>query len=398
MRAVACAVALILVPALVHAEADRDAVTQLATGETAEVVGGTNAPLGKWPDAAAILFGGSQACTGTLIAPTVVITAGHCNDDALTSVLVGTASLDRSSDGEILQVARRIVIQEADMTVVVLAQASRFAPRALATGWVRSDIKNGASVAIVGYGAIDRNASQGKAELQEAMSTITDFDCSTKAGCELNELGAGGDGIDSCNGDSGGPLYLVTSYGNFLVGVTSRAYADATDPCGEGGIYGRPDLLLKQIEQAAGVPVGHGPEPTNEPALVAVRGDAGETQLVANDPKGTEHTFTLTTPPAMGTAKVREDGRIRVCMNQQATPGDTDSLVVTVADKADPTRSLAVRVPVGVASNDASDDGCEVDAFGDDDGGGCCSSARSAGGALPLSLFVLVALRRRRRR
>ena len=35
------------------------------------------------------------------------------------------------------------------------------------------------------------------------------------------ELGAGGMGIDTCPGDSGGPLYLPTDFGTFLAGVTS---------------------------------------------------------------------------------------------------------------------------------------------------------------------------------
>ncbi len=397
MRVVTSAAALILLPTLVHAEAGHGRDVAPTVG-TSAVVGGTDAPLGKWPDAAAMLFDGQQACTGTLIAPTVVLTAGHCDDTALTSILVGTASLNRSADGETLPIVRRVVLQEADMTVVVLGSPSRFPPRAIASGWASADITNGAAVEIVGYGATDKNASQFKDALQEAASTITDFDCSVKAGCDMNELGAGGNGIDSCNGDSGGPLYLLTDYGNFLVGVTSRAYGDATDPCGEGGIYGRPDKLVAQIEQAAGVAVTHGPEPTFEP-LNAIRGDAGETQIIDNDPKTTDHTYALTTPPTMGTAKVRDDGRIRVCLSPTAQPGNNDFLVVTVADKATPTRSIAVKVPIGIASNEPTSGECDVDAFsaGDDDGGGCCQSGRSAGGALPLSLFVLVALRRRRR-
>ncbi|MBS1119131.1 MAG: Peptidase and chymotrypsin/Hap [Deltaproteobacteria bacterium] len=399
LRVVTSAVGLIGIPALVHAEDHHGQPTRPAFGETSEVVGGTDAPLGKWPDAAAMLFNGQQACTGTLIAPTIALTAGHCDDPALTQILVGTASLDRSSDGETLPVTRRVVLDGADMTVLVLGTASRFAPRAIATGWAGLDIANGAAVEIVGYGATDRQASQFKAELQEVASTVTDFNCSTKAGCLANELGAGGNGIDSCNGDSGGPLYLVTSYGNFLVGVTSRAYADATAPCGEGGIYGRPDEVLAEIEQAAGVPVTHGPEPTFDP-LVAIRGDAGETQIVDHDPRSSSHSYALTTPPTMATAKVRQDGRIRVCVNPTAAPGASDFLVVTVTDTGAATRSLAVKVPISVAANDAVDGTCDVETFDDEGGGGgggCCESGRSAGGALPLTLFVLVALRRRRR-
>ncbi|HEU0033670.1 MAG TPA: trypsin-like serine protease [Kofleriaceae bacterium] len=395
MRAVTVAASLVLIPAL--AQAENDGTTQVVpTTDHAEVVGGTAAPSGKWPDAAAILFGGQQGCTGTLIAPNVVLTAGHC-DDSTISVLIGTSSLARPGDGETLRMVSHRVTQGADMTVIVLEQASKFTPRAIASGWASLDIKNGAAVEIVGFGAIDPNASQFVDELQEVASTITDFDCSVKAGCEQNELGAGGNGIDSCNGDSGGPLYLLTDYGNFLVGVTSRAYADATNPCGEGGIYGRPDKLLAEIEQLAGVPVTHGPEPTAE-KLIALRGGGAETTIVDNDPKSTTHTFTLKTSPTMGVAKVREDGRVRVCMNPDATPGDNDSVLVTVADTNDAARTLDVKIPISIATNAASDE-CDVNAFesGDDDGG-CCSSGRSAAGSLPLSALVLGLVLRRRRR
>lgn len=44
----------------------------------AYVVGGTVVPDGMWPDAALLLENGPPLCTGTLIAPTVVLTAGHC--------------------------------------------------------------------------------------------------------------------------------------------------------------------------------------------------------------------------------------------------------------------------------------------------------------------------------
>jgi uncharacterized protein (TIGR03382 family) len=403
MRAVTVAT-LILIPAVVHADHSGTTGPAESHDGSAAVVGGHDAPVGKWPDAAAMLFSGQPDCSGTLIAPTVVITAGHCDDPMLTQVLVGTASLARAADGETLQIANKIALGMpqsglVDMTVVILATPSKFPPRAIGSGWAALDIKNGAAVAIVGYGATDKNASQFTQALQEAMSTITDANCTMESGCSpQNELGAGGMGIDSCNGDSGGPLYLTTDYGNFLVGVTSRAYDNATDPCGGGGIYGRPDKVVPQIEQAAGVAVTHGPEPTFD-KLEGLRGDGAETLITANDPKSDAHTFVLKTPPTMGTAKVRADGRVRVCINKDAMPGETDSLVVTVTDSKDTTRALDVKIPIGVATDAAADGTCSVDAFtvGAMDGGGCCQSGRSAGGALPLAAFVLLVLRRRRR-
>src|SRR3954465_3763181 len=42
------------------------------------IVGGTNAPAGKYTSIAEITFGFSFLCTGRLIAPDTVLTAGHC--------------------------------------------------------------------------------------------------------------------------------------------------------------------------------------------------------------------------------------------------------------------------------------------------------------------------------
>jgi secreted trypsin-like serine protease len=47
-------------------------------------------------------------CTGTLIAPNVVLTAGHCSEDIPNNVLVGTSSLQRPSEGEVIPVKQRI--------------------------------------------------------------------------------------------------------------------------------------------------------------------------------------------------------------------------------------------------------------------------------------------------
>jgi secreted trypsin-like serine protease len=371
------------------------------TDESA-ILGGTNAAAGDWPDVAAVLFDGQQVCTGTLIAPNVVLTAGHCNDPALTSVLIGTSSLARPSEGETIEVVKRVEFPSSqsteDVTVLVLKRASRFAPRAIATGWARSDIKNAARVEIVGYGAIDRDASQFKNDLQQAETTITDADCTTKVGCRTaaqpaGELGAGGNmSIDTCNGDSGGPLYLLTDYGTFLAGVTSRAYDDSTFPCGEGGIYARPDKIVDWIEQQAGERVERGPEPTAD-KITAPRGRGGETRIAHNDPKSQDHALAVKQAPAHATIATRNDGRVRIC-NDGIAIGD-DVAIVTVTDKHDATRAVDVRIPIAIQDGTATPD-CDLMAFEDGDGG-CCDSRRRATGSLPLGLVVLLVLRRRRR-
>ncbi|MGE0872194.1 MAG: trypsin-like serine protease [Kofleriaceae bacterium] len=393
---------LLLIPGIAGAGESRDRDIELAEPTNAPVVGGTSSPAGKWPDVAAVRFDGQQGCTGTLIAPTVVLTAGHCIASDLDSVLIGTSSLARPQEGEVISVIDRIEYPSSsssyDLGVLILAYPATHSPRPIASGWARFDIKNNAQVAIVGYGAIDADSTTFVNELQEATTTITDADCEVSAGCNAQarpsgELGAGGSNVDTCAGDSGGPLYLTTGYGTFLAGVTSRAYDNALSPCGEGGLYTRPDKVIDWIEQASGVEVARGPEPTFD-AMSAVRGHAAETTLDPNDPKTNDHSFTITTQPGHGTAVVRGDGRVRVCTDADAT--GVDSMVVTIADKAQPERAIAVNIPITIGEGMPAGD-CDPEAFEDGGGGGCCDSGHGSAATLPMAALVLLLLVRRRR-
>jgi Trypsin len=119
----------------------------------------------------------------------------------------------------------------------------------------------GAPVSLVGYGATTESGTDVNTRLNEGPASIVDPDCSTTQGCQPavnpgGELVVAGDGVDSCFGDSGGPVYLQTPQGTVLAGVVSRGVStDQARPCGAGGIYVRPDSVLEWIEQTAAQPV-----------------------------------------------------------------------------------------------------------------------------------------------
>ncbi len=377
------------------------ALSTVSRAGVAPVIGGHVADNKKWPDAAAIMFGNQQGCTGILLAPTLVITAAHCNDprDPPTAVLLGANNLQRPGDGELIT-AKSVTSYPnwqnggVDIALIVLDRASTIAPRTIATGWAAADIQNGAQLAVVGWGATDANASVYPDDQMEAIITITDADCTGSAASSCTtqiapggEFGAGGMGVDTCPGDSGGPAYLLTSYGTFLAGTTDRGYDNARSYCEDGGIYERPDKFIEWIETTSGLTLPRGPTAGAE-TLLAETAKPGHTTVDPKDPKASaDHTFAIATPPTHGTATIDANGVITYT-SEAAYLGD-DSLRVTVTDSTNAKRAVTIPVAVSVVAKlpDPVDDGCS-----------CASSGAPSGALAPLAALGFVLTRRRRRR
>ena len=357
------------------------------------VVGGSPTSPGDWPDTAGIIGNNQVFCTGVLIAPQVVVTAGHCIDNTIQGVILDTHTLEL--EGEQIPSTRAIAYPNwqntYDVGLVQLAQPSRVEPRILAHGCVKDRfIADQAPVTIVGYGAIDEFGQTYVNELMEADSVITDYECSVLShGCNPGvqpdgELGAGGMGIDSCFGDSGGPLYLRTESGTFLVGVTSRGYADNNLPCSQGGIYTRLDspAVRSWIESETGINLsesncGLPPDPLTGPMEV----EAGETVTIFIDPNDPDqvdgHEFTANIDPMYGLLDI-VNGTV-----EYTAPADylgIDSFSVTVTDNDIPRHAVDTFITVNVVE------------------GGCgCQSSGGPTGSFWLVLGVLFFLRPSRR-
>jgi len=364
-----------------------------------KVVGGAPVEDGSWPDAVALFSGDNFGCTGVLVAPDVVLTAAHC-DFALSYAIVGPR--DFETDGEKIDVLRTESHPNSwvtyDVAVVVLEHAAAAAPRMLALDCIADDwLVDGADVAIVGYGATDEFATEWTTLLHEARATASDADCSNlNEGCQEaispgGELIAGGAGVDSCNGDSGGPLYLLTSEGDFLVGTTSRATDTGNVPCGDGGIYVRADAIADWIEEETGRVLprpdcsdrNEPPAPTYEPAEV-VMGQQVEVVVHANDPDPQDHhVWRLVAPPAFGHAIVPLDGEIVFVTDYTAT--GTARFVVEVIDDGGPPYSAQMIIDVEVLPDPIPPKDCG------------CNSGPSAGAAAFLPLAALLRRRRARR-
>ena len=209
------------------------------------IVGGTPAEPGAWPDVVAVIAP-LAICSGTLVAPDVVLTAGHCIAARPALVVVDTVDFGRPG-GEVIAVAHAYAYpdwtKQYDVGVLVLAEPAHVAPRAIAEGCARDD---GDALAAVGFGLTVVNGAN--TTLRAATIAVDDAAC---ADCRVpgGELVAGGGGATACYGDSGGPAFASTPSGPALAGITSRAVAR---PCEDGVVFERADAIAPWVEQVTG--------------------------------------------------------------------------------------------------------------------------------------------------
>lgn len=220
----------------------------------APILGGAEVEPGAWPEVVALLYPGDVICTGTLVSERVVLTAAHCLvGGSPTAVALGDSALkpSRLVDVASYRVHPRYCSDLMtcktdiwDFGFVELAEPVTdvvpAVPLRLQDEWDEAMVSGG-TVTLVGYGEEKGGDTHVKREVD---APIVRF---SATGCEFQ---AGGDGIDSCYGDSGGPAFVTLADGTVrLAGVTSRG----SKVCGMGGYYGIPAASLCWLFQETGV-------------------------------------------------------------------------------------------------------------------------------------------------
>ena len=357
------------------------AILQASWGNPdSRVVSGEPVQDGEWLDASGVLLNDNLLCSGVVIAPDLVLTAGHCV--SISSHTVSGTHAFEEKIGEQRTVADKWLypdhLKTLDILVLRLNEPVTVPPRSLVRTCIRDQyLVDGAAVSIVGFGATDENGLEFPSRLYQAETTIIDAQCTTpNRDCNeevlpFGELIAGGDGVDSCVRDSGGPLYLHTPHGAYLAGITSRGIRPADTNCGDGGIYVRADAVAEWIEEVTGeslptpdcaaLGLNQRPVPKAEPITVAVGTGAfyrssfedcaacwmGQTAIHPHDPDENDgHKYTLHEAPKYGIVHIQPDGQV-----QYRTPhglGGTDLFTVAVTDDGSPPLTTTLEISVNL--------------------------------------------------
>jgi len=218
---------------------------------SASVIGGHNATIAQYPSLAyieGVQATAGYACTGTVVAPRVILTAGHCVEDIESSSIVepseiavatGVSNLTKIPRANISAVVQVLAYPNFDPTklqgdagLLILAAPVVAPPIALATTADAALYEPGDELTIAGWGIDDRKTGHAPDQLQAASVPVEEagrckrgtrrfypFFDPTHQVCALDIPGFK---VTACHGDSGGPAIATRSDGTPVeIGVTS---------------------------------------------------------------------------------------------------------------------------------------------------------------------------------
>ncbi len=245
---------------------------------TAADLGRRSCPPGTYSDTVAIT-GSGRLCTGTIIATNAVLTAAHCYCGGVTEkVFVGNSvnasltSLGVSSGAAMIKCTDDL--KTGDVAVLRLNGTASVAPQSFAADSLVVSAKTGRAV---GFGQTANPITEPAGIKRRVDVPIASVSCSgtvttpsgqvTDAafyGCSVGqELVAGAASLDrdTCNGDSGGPLFVAAQNSTcYPAAATSRPTGPpGLRPCGDGGIYVRTDSRVVKWLSSLGISVNVGP-------------------------------------------------------------------------------------------------------------------------------------------
>jgi secreted trypsin-like serine protease len=256
---------------------------------TASVIGGHNTTVEKYPSLAFIeglQATDGYACSGSVVAPRVILTAGHCVEDLESSSLVepnlvgvatGVSNLKHVPADKISSVERVLVYPHFDPSqlhgdagLLILKAPVTAPPIALATSADGSLYEPGTKLTIAGWGLDKQGAEEIPNQLQAATVPVEESSRCEKGirriypfldpSLQVCTLDAPQFKVTPCQGDSGGPAIATRADGSMVeVGVTSmgNTTCNPTSPA----VYTRVDQISDWVQKWIAAVEAGGPQP-----------------------------------------------------------------------------------------------------------------------------------------
>ncbi len=283
----------------------------------------------------------AQFCGGSLVTSALVITAAHClRNSRASDLVIGTADVDGSLSGADMRVSRVSAIkvhpnydtrsQENDVAVLTLATPLRGVPtiQPVTAQEAAKLTAARAPVSVAGWGAINERDPWNYPEVYRIGNLVVfpDTSCGggepfTLDGVKFSGYGPNevnsrvmlcaegvidGQIVDSCVGDSGGPLIGGLGSDRRLVGIVSWGLEQCATRAG-AGVYSRVAAFTAFLK-SAGVPFAPAPDEGPQPPTID-RVTSTPTSLTVT----VSAAATGTTPDSYSVSAIDEAGLVSSC-------------------------------------------------------------------------------------
>jgi secreted trypsin-like serine protease len=218
------------------------AAASASGGAQASIVGGQPATIEQFPYLAYIEAGNEHsgfACTGTVVAPRVVLTAAHCVEDVETgtfskpgeyAIAIGVANPKQAQPENVFEVVATHVfpsfdpgVVHGDAAVLILSRPTTVPALAIAGPAEAALYEGGATVSVAGWGVTQAQNRQAPANMRTTTMTVQkDSTCRRKTkgfykdysgAVQLCLLATPKKKSGTCFGDSGGPAVATRADG-----------------------------------------------------------------------------------------------------------------------------------------------------------------------------------------